>query len=194
MITEKIIGVLAEFHKDASKRLNLFSIYVVSEGKSWDGKKDVRWADGYDVEWSKTYGSYIFHYSSSGMWPKHISGIYFLSGDVKVKEKPCELVDAHDNPPWKSKRTRIIRERNRTRRLKKLPKSFDMSDSANLFEWLQNNGIESGATWCSECRDWLPEDAYVLCDHCWWCTKTGLYSTPHERCKCKNRDECDERN
>jgi len=192
-MAERITGLLAEFHKDSSKRLWLFSVYVLSERMSRFSGENVQYADGYDVEWCKRYQSYVFHNSSSGIMPKDIDGIYFISGDVKVKEKPCQLVDARDKPPWKGKRTRIIRERNRTRRLRKLPKAFEMGHATNLMEWLQDNGIENGATYCSECRDWLPEDADELCDHVWWCAKTGSYSTPNERCTCTNRDECDER-
>lgn len=188
----EVVGIAAEFHKDAGKRLNLFSMTVVSESIHHDGKT-YHHVDGYDVDWSKTYGCYVFHNSSSGIMSP-VSGIYFLSGDIKVKEEPCTLVDARDKPPWRGKRTRIIRERNRTRRLRKLPKAFDMEGVDNLLEWLELNGIEAGASYCSECKDWLPEDADDLCDHVWWCSKTCLYSTPDERCSCSNREECDDRN
>ena len=190
MVTDKITGILAEFHKYPSKRLRLFSVYVLSEGMSYEGKQ-IRYVDGYDVEWSKAYQSYIFHNSSSGIMPKKISGIYYISGDMKVKEKPCDLVDVRDKAPWKGKKTRIIRERNRTRRLKRLPKAFDMDGVSNLLEWLQANGIEEDAVYCSECRDWLPTDQDEPCDHCWWCANTATWSTPDERCSCKDRDECD---
>jgi hypothetical protein len=190
---EKVIGLAAEFHKDSGGRLELFSLWVRTEDVSRHDGKTYFGADGYDVDWSKAYQSYIFHNSSSGFHVPKVSGIYFLSGDMKVKEQPCTLVDARDKPPWRGKRTKAIRKRNRTRRLRRLPKAFDMDGLGNLLEWLQQNGIESGASWCSECRDWLPENEDVLCDHCWWCTKTATWSTPDERCKCKNREECDER-
>ena len=122
-----------------------------------------------------------------------MTGIYFTSGDVKVKEKPCTWVDGRDKPPWKSKRTKAIRERNRTRSLKKLPKAFDMSDVSNLLEWLQQNAIESDAVYCGVCRDWLPtSEEWRMCKHIWWCDKIGWWSTPNERCKCKSREECDD--
>jgi hypothetical protein len=129
--------------------------------------------------------------SSGGFHEPEVSGIYFLAGDMKVKEKPCQLVDDRDKPPWKSKRTKAIRERNRTRRLAKLPKAFDMDGFENLLEWLQQNAIEGDAVYCSICRDYFPgTDDWNLCEHCWWCDKTGDYSTPSERCKCKDRDAC----
>ena len=189
----KVIGVAAEFYKDSGGRLELFSLFARTETVSRHDGETYIGSDGYDVEWSKTYQSYIFHNSSSGLFPPEVSGIYFLWGDMKVKEKPCTLIDSRDKPPWRSKRTKAVRKRNRTRRLAKLPKAFDMDGLGNLLEWLQQNGIESGASWCSECRDWLPENEDVLCDHCWWCTKTATWSTPDERCKCKNREDCDER-
>lgn len=193
MQDEKVIGVAAEFHKNSSGRLELFSVWVRTEGVSRHDGKTYFGADGYDVEWSKTYRSYVFHNSSSGFHIPEVSGIYFLSGDMKVKEKPCQLVDTRDKPPWKGKRTKAIRKRNRTRRLKRLPKAFDMGGVGNLLEWLQENGIEAGATYCCKCCDWFPETQDELCDHVWWCSTEQRYSTPDERCKCKNREECDGR-
>ena len=188
-MNEKVIGIAAEFQKDSGGRLTLFSLWVRTKEVRHDGKMYIG-SDGYDVEWSNYHKRYIFNNSSIGLLPE-VSGIYFLSGDMKVKEKPCDLVDRYDKPPWKSKRKKAIRERNRTRRLAKLPKAFDMEGFENLFEWLQQNGIEGDAVYCSTCRDWMPgADLYETCDHVWWCEKTAEWSTPSERCKCKNRDEC----
>ena len=194
MNDEKVIGYAAEFHKDSHGRLELFSLWVRTEGVFWHDGKTYFGADGYDVEWSKRFLSYIFHNSSSGFHKPEVSGIYFLWGDMKVKEKPCALVDTRDKPPWRSKRTKIIRERNRTRCLRKLPKAFDMKGCENLLEWLQQNGIESEAVYCSTCRDWLPGSEYdEMCEHIWWCDKTETYSTPDERCSCKDRETCRDR-
>jgi hypothetical protein len=190
---EKVIGIAAEFHKDSGGRLKLFSLYTRTEAISRHDGKTYYGADGYDVDWSDTYG-YIFHNSSSGFHTPTVSGIYFLWGDMKVKETPCTLVDARDKPPWRGKRTKAIRERNRTRRLLKLPKAFDMEGVSNLLEWLQQNAIESDTEYCSVCRERFPtQDNNVLCDHVWWCAKTATWSTPDERCKCKNYDECADR-
>jgi hypothetical protein len=190
----KVIGVAAEFHKDSGGRLELFSLWVRTQEVSRHDGKTYFGADGYDVEWSKYHHSYIFHNSSSGFHKPEVSGIYFLSGDMKVKEEPCQLVDARDKPPWKGKRTQAIRKRNRTRRLARLPKAFDMDDCENLLDWLEQNGIESDAVWCSTCRDWFSGgELYETCEHVWWCDKTATYSTPDERCKCKDRDECNDR-
>ena len=194
MENEKVIGVAAEFHKDSGGRLELFSLWTRTEGVSRHDGKTYVGSDGYDVEWSKYHQTYIFHNSSRGFHEPEVSGIYFLAGDMKVKEKPYTRVDGGDKPPWQSKRTKAIRERNRTRRLAKLPKAFDMSHVENLLEWLQCNGIESDAVYCSTCRDWFPGDSsWDCCEHVWWCDKTCDYSTPDERCKCKDRETCDSR-
>lgn len=193
MNSERTIGLVGTFYKTSGKRLTLDSLTVITEEVSRHDGKTYRGRDGYDVDWSKAFG-YIFHNSSGGgEHTVEVSGIYFASGEVEVKEKPAEFVDAHDKPPWKSKRTKAIRERNKTRRLAKLPKAFDMTGVGNLLEWLQQNGIEGDAVYCSICRDYFPgTDDWNLCKHCWWCAKIGDYSTPSERCKCKDREECDE--
>ena len=191
---EKVIGIAAEFHKDSGGRLKLFSLWTRTEGVSLHDGKTYFGSDGYDVGWSKYYHSYLYHNSSSGFHDPEVSGIYFLSGDMKVKEKPCQLVDSRDKPPWRGKRTLAIRKRNRTRRLARLPKNFDMAGVANLLEWLQQNGIESDAVYCSICRDFFPgNNDYDLCEHIWWCEQTGDYSTPKDRCKCKDRETCNDR-
>lgn len=190
-----VVGIAAEFHKDSSKRLQLFSLHVISEETSRHDGKTYRAADGYDVEWSKEFQSYIFHSSSSGFHETEVSGIYFTSGDIKIKEKPCQLVDARDKPPWKGKRTRAIRERNRTRKLRKLPKLFDIAEGSNLIEWLQENGIESAMEYCSICRDSFPtSEEWRLCEHIWWCEQITGWSTPSERCTCVSRNECEASN
>lgn len=188
----KVIGIAGEFHKDSGGRLKLSSLYTRTEEVSrHDGKTYIA-ADGYDVEWSKSYGGYVFHNSSSGFHDPEVSGIYYTSGDIKVKEKPCTLVDTRDKPPWRGERTKAIRKRNRTRRLLKLPKAFDMDGVSNLLEWLQQNAKESAGVWCSECRDYLPTDEeWMLCDHVWWCEKKTDWSTPTERCDCKDRKMCE---
>ena len=184
-----IIGIAAEFHKDSSKRLALFSLWTVREEIDRHDGLTYLYHDGYDVDWSRDRQSYIFHNSSSGLTPAEVSGIYFMSGDIPIKEKPCTLVDARDKPPWRGKRTKAIRERNRTRRLAKLPKAFDIAANSNLLEWLQNNGIESDAAYCSICRDYFPtSEEWLLCEHIWWCSTDGWWSTPSERCGCKGNN------
>ncbi len=186
-----IIGIAAEFHKDSGGRLKLFSLWVRTEEVSRHDGKTYFGCDGYDVEWSKRYDGYIFHNSSSGFHEPEVRGIYFLWGDMKVKPKPCQLVDARDKPPWRGEGTRAIRLRNRTRRLGRLPKAFDMAGVSNLLEWLQQNALESDGEWCSECRDYIPTcEGWNMCDHIWWCEKKGFWSTPDERCGCKSREEC----
>ena len=173
-----IRAIVAEFHKDSGGRLTLFSLVT----------EDGEYRRMYDVERSRKYG-YLFHHSGSGGGgPVSVSGIYFTDGDVPVEETPCQLVDPKDRPPWRGKKTRAIRQRNRTRRLRALPKAFKLEPGWDLLDWLQHRAIEEDAVWCSVCRDNLPDSS--LCEHCWWCDKTCWYSTPSERCKCENREEC----
>jgi len=178
----KVIGLLAMFHKDSGGRLELSSVHLRTEEVSRHDGKIYFGADGYDVDWSKYHHSYIFHMSSSGFHEPEISGIYFLAGDMKATEKPCTLCDDRS------------RERNRTRRLVRLPKAFrDGEGFPDLLQWLEDNGIESDGVWCSICRDWFPSDPmWERCKHVWWCEKMACNSTPDERCPCKNREECDD--
>lgn len=178
---EKVIGIAAEFHKDSGGRLKLFSLFVRTEEVSRHDGKTRFGADGYDVDWSKKYLSYVFHQSSCGFHEPEVSGIYFLAGDMKVKETPCSFISDR------------ARERNKTRRLVRLPRAFDMDGFENLLEWLRGNAIESDTEYCSVCRDRIPTTDDQLCDHVWWCEKESQWSTPDQRCKCKNREECDDR-
>lgn len=158
-------GVVAEFHKSAGGRLRLFAITTLTEEighdkRLWIGRT------GYDVDYSRTYGCYIWHESSGGGDDViEVSGPYFKSGDVEVKEEPTTLVDGRDKPPWKSKRTAAIRKRNRTRQMKALPKAFVLNEGEDLIDWLENNAIQDESVYCSTCRDDLPSEQ--LCEHCW---------------------------
>lgn len=181
--------IIAEFHKSAGRRLELFSLTTIEEKKGHDGQKYLS-RSTYDVDWSRTYG-YVFHESGCGGRDEvDVRGIYWASGGTKVRELPTTLVSSSDKPPWKSKETLAIRKRNRTRRLRKLPKVFRLEAGHDLLGWLERNAIEDETVWCSTCRDRLP--ARDLCGHCWWCDRSCSYSTPDERCKCKDRTECDD--
>jgi hypothetical protein len=77
--------------------------------------------------------------------------------------------------------------------LPKLPKAFlreaeVLQPGWDLLDWLEHFAIHGEAVWCSVCHDYYPGEE--LCKHCWWCDKTGWYSTPDERCKCKDQEEC----
>lgn len=173
-------AVLGEFVKRAGKPLELNALTVIEEL----GDHFIRRI--YDVDLSRKWG-YLFHESGAGgscTVPVH--GIYHVSGNIAVKERPTNLVDARDRPPWRSKKTLAIRALNRTRRLRSLPPSF--RGCADLLDWLERNGIQQDAVWCSECRDFVPGD--ILCEHCWWCDKSGWYSTPSDRRACANQQEC----
>lgn len=170
--------ILAEFHKEAGGRLILFSVNVFEDGGDYYSRTI------YDVDRSKKYG-YLFDQSGAGGGRKVcVSGIYFLGGAVPVEvvEKPTNLVSAGDSPPWRSRETRVIRDRNRTRRLRQLPKEF-RCDDGDLMNWLERNAIQQDGVWCSACRDWVPGDD--LCDHSWWCDAVSWYSTPEDRKTCK---------
>lgn len=183
MESNSVREIVAEFHKDSGGRLSLWSVTVISEKTLRDGSGETYFSrDFYDVEKSRQYG-YLYHQSGAGgSGPVPVEGIYFASDGVKVEERPCQLVDGKDKSPWRGKKTRAIRKRNRTRRLRTLPKAFTPSATGDLMDWLEVEGIEQRAVWCSECRDFYPSDE--LCKHCSWCSKIGWYSTPTERCKC----------
>jgi hypothetical protein len=127
-------AIVAEFHKDSGGRLKLWSMTVIKEngrdGRVWICREQ------YNVEWSRKYG-YIFEATGFGgsCDAIDVSGIYFTSGDVKIKENPCQLVDARDKPPWRGKRTKAIRTRNRTRRLRVLPKVFELETGWDLLDF-----------------------------------------------------------
>jgi hypothetical protein len=179
-------AIVAQFHKTAGGRFELWSLTTITEEPAKDGSGEVWLSKAvYNVDWSRKYG-YLYHQSGAGgSRPVPVNGIYFASGDVQIKEQPCLLCErSKATGRWRS---REIRARNKTRRLRILPKAFRM-DSGNLFDWLEVNGIEGDSVYCSECRDNFPGD--WLCEHCWWCEKIGWWSTPSERCDCKNQEEC----
>ena len=191
----KRLATVAEFYKDAGGKLTLYSLTSIGRGVDPNGR-EYTFRDYYDVEYSRRYG-YLFHQSGAGGdGLVVVSGIYFASGKAAIKETPCKVVDSRDKPPWRGKKTRAIRALNRTRRLRKLPKSFTadtplsrgIKPGEDLLDWLEANAIQQDAVYCSGCRDFVPGND--LCQHCWWCDKTGRYSTPAERCKCANREEC----
>lgn len=186
----KVTGVVAGFFKSAGGRLTLDSLVVLTESVSRHDGKTYCGRDYFDVDYSRRFG-YIWHLSGGG-GPRviDVNGIYFTSGEVSVKESPVALVDYRDRSPWKSERTLAIRKRNRTRRLRGLPKSFILRSGENLVDWMSHNAIDDDAVYCSECRDYVT--GQDLCGHCWWCDANAWYSTPSERCDCTSRDACRE--
>jgi len=181
-------AVVTHFFRPASGRPVIHSVTVIEEkSDNRDGKTYV-YRTEYDVEWSRSYGYYLFHQSGGGGGPVPVSGIYHVSGSVEVKEEPAQWVDARDKPPWRGRRTRMIRKRNRTRRLNLPPKQIQLDADTDILCWLEHNGADVDAVWCSECKDMVRGD--YLCQHTWWCDKTGWYSTPDERCACKDGEEC----
>lgn len=167
-------ATVAEFHKEANGRFTLFSLTVVKEGDDRGRQYLVR--ETYDVDHSRRYG-YLFEMSGcGGSHAVPVSGPYFATREIEVEEKPSTLVN------------RKARKRNRTRRLRAVPKAFDVAPGQDLLGWLECHGIQQKGIWCSECRDWVPSDE--LCEHCWWCDASAWYSTPSERCECKSREEC----
>jgi hypothetical protein len=179
--------LVAEFHKDSGGRLTLFALTTIEDGTDPDGR-EYSMRKYYDVERSHRYG-YVYHCSGMGGGARiAVSGIYFATPGVEIKEEPTQLVDARDKPPWRGKRTRPIRKRNKTRRLRVLPKAFTPDRGRDLLDWLEVNGIDDDAIYCASCRDYVP--GRDLCEHSWWCNVTGWYSTPSEPCKCENRVAC----
>lgn len=168
--------IVAEFYKRSHGPLELFSLTTLTTKQSIDGKTNTS-RTIYDINLSKEYG-YIWHASGGGGGGKvEVSGIYFASAGLSIKEKPSTLV------------SRVARKRNKTRRLRSPPPSFALKDGHDLFDWLMWNAIEGNTVWCSTCDDCMPETD--PCRHVWWCEKTTGWSTPSERCNCKDREECD---
>lgn len=184
-------AIVAQFVKWGNgEPIRLFTFTVIQAVEGHDGKTHTS-RDEYDVEWSKTCGYYLYHMSGSGgRATVTVRGVYHLNGDAAIKERAADWVSERDRPPWKGKRTLKIRRRNRTRRLRQLPMCInEMQAGWDLLDWLEHNAKEDKAVYCSECDDWLPDE--YPCDHIWWCSKTGWWSTPSERCGCKDMEECD---
>lgn len=195
--------VVGHFWKDSSKRVRLTALTVLQEVNSHAAGGVYVSREEWDVDYSKTFG-YLFHNSGGGGDDSiEVSGIYHVSANCIARrllgEPLGELrtpVIVEKEPQWvgrDAKGTKVIRKRNKTRRIFKLPKTIDLSEGEDLLDWLQTNGIEGDAVWCSTCKDFFPgQDDYNLCKHCWWCDKTGNYSTPSDRCTCKDREGCRE--
>ena len=189
-------SIVAEFHASANRHLELFSLRLVKDKLIRNDEiRVVTRVDYYDVEYSKTHG-YMYHLSGGGPALVTVSGLYWVDGPASIVERPCALVDGSDSPPWR--KTKAIRDRNRTRRLRSLPVEFldnqqvDSQRPRNLWDWLTTNGMETDTVYCSVCKDSMPREDQYLCSHIWWCERTCEYSTPDERCTCKRRAECDE--
>src|ERR1700744_2297171 len=123
MMAERPVGLVAQFITHQSRRMDLWSVTVFTfRHDSRMGSWIMR--DEYDVELSKKYG-YIFNQSGwGGGKTVSVSGAYFAWGDVEIKEEPTSLVSPTDEPPWCAPETLAIRKRNRTRRIKRLPRAF----------------------------------------------------------------------
>lgn len=164
-------STIATFYRDASGRMEMNSLIVIG------GRRYPDTLTFYDVDFSRAHG-YIYHMSGAGgRVPPEVSGLYAISGaSVEVEECPCNLADE------------AARLRNTTRRLRRSPLSFKLEAGWDFFDWLEHNAIHGDAVWCRTCRDFLHEGS--LCKHTWWCDRTGTYSTPDDRCKCADREEC----
>jgi hypothetical protein len=182
-------AVVTRFFRHAIGSPKIHSVTVIEDGISSDGRAYI-YRKEYDVEWSRSCGYYLFHHSGSGGdTVVTVSGLYHVTGGAAVKEEPAEWVDARDHAPWRGRRTRVIRKRNRTRRMQRPPRMIDLEPGEDVLAWLEREGVEEQAVWCSECHDHIRGDE--LCKHCWWCDKIGWYSTPSERCGCQTRGACE---
>lgn len=180
-------AIIAMFYRPASGVPRLHALTLVNDYICYDGQI-IRSRTEYDVEWSRSYGYYIFHQSGCGGGERvTASGLYYASGPASVNEQSAQWCDSRDKPPWHGRRTRIIRKRNRTRRMARLPRHIDLDPGQDLLAWLEHNGVDQDAVYCSECVDWVRGDH--LCEHTWWCDQIGWYSTPGDPCG-HDREEC----
>lgn len=179
-------SIVAQFIIDSGGRFSLWSLTVLEEvqptfGKSYMDRRE------YDVETSKEYG-YIFHHCGSGGGRRVlVDSPYLVTGNsLAIRKRPCLLMQWPSEPT--GRRTRAIRKRNKPRQLSTPPKGFDLRPDEDFLDWLQRTSIESDAVYCSECRDFFPEDN--TCEHVWWCDKAGWWSTPSEPCG-HERGDCE---
>lgn len=181
-------AIVAEFYR-ARNGLTLHAITVIEDKTSHDGGRVYRSKRYYDVDWSRTYASYIFHESGGGGGePVDISGLYYVSGEAEVRPGPtqwCGYQGKRSGP----NSTKEIRKRNRTRRLNVPPRGIDLEPGQDILDWLERHAFEQKAVFCATCRDSLPDEH--LCEHIWWCDKIGWYSTPTEPCG-HTREECEQ--
>lgn len=184
--------VVGMFYKDRSKRVRLNSLVVLQEHGKNDGHVYLV-KEYWDVDWSRKFG-YLFHMSGCGGDETiEVRGIYHATAKSVAMKLLGQSLGALVAPRIVEKEQQWVEkhERNRTRRLTKLPNAIVLDEDEDLMDWLQYNGIESDMVWCSSCRDCFPgSNDYDLCEHVWWCENTATYSTPDDRCKCKNLDEC----
>lgn len=163
---------IAAFHKDGRGHLTMIALTVIGGGKYPNT------LTFYDVDYSRDRGCHLYHMSGAGgTGLPEVSGIYAISGEpAEVNESPCNLVDE------------ASRIRNATHRLTSIPPQFRLEKGWDFLDWLGQNGIHGDAIWCAKHRDFLHEDS--PCEHIWWCNRTGTWSTPDDRCECKDREEC----
>lgn len=204
-LNREVVGM---FYKDSSNRIRLNNLVVLQECGKNDGNVYLV-CEQWDVDYSRKYG-YLYHMSGCGGDESiEVRGIYHTTATYMAKrllgestgalvpliiiEKEPQWVDSRDKAPFDNKpRTLAVRKRNRTRRISNLPKDIVLREGQDLLDWLDSNGINGDAVWCSTCKDYVPGADYDLCEHCWWCDKIGTYSTPNDRCGCKSREECRE--
>lgn len=186
---ETTVGIVGHFHRAPNGLTRLFTLTVITETYSRHYQKTLVGQNTYNVDWSRQYG-YLFDQAGAGGGKVvTVDGLFFCSGDVEIRRKPCCLVHHADKPPWRGRKTRRLRRLNATRRMMRPPGHIDIGPGQDLFDWLQRNGIEQDAVHCSSCRDWIPGNE--LCEHCWWCETNCWYSTPSEPCG-HPRETCEE--
>lgn len=191
--------ILAEFwcDEDGKLWLNSMSVSEPRVGRTGEAHRSL---DHYDVDWCKRDGQYLFHQSGGGgSWPQEARGIYWRTDGFRVKERAAQWCSVGEDGAIDRAATKYTRMRNRTRRLRLLPKEFRGAKhfeyrfplkaivaAGDLLDWLEQNGQQEESVFCGECGDDLPGDD--LCVHCWWCEAVGWYVTPTEGEVCFDAD------
>lgn len=179
MTENKEVPIIACFFQSANGAYRLNQLYALKDPQAGTLGALFGSIRMYDVDWCNRDQSYLWHMSGcGGTLPIEIDGPYWSRLESDVRQVPSTLCDADS------------RRLNQTRRLAYVP--IDLDDCVDILHYLECNGIQQDAVWCSACEDHLPGED--LCEHCWWCDTAGWYVTPGDGEICFSVDCWDCRN